>query len=60
MRVRSSLSVNIRSSLATLNVHSTAEQRNAKGVLQNSIQQNVGIKIWSKSLMIRGLCRNTV
>ena len=41
MGIRSSLSVNIRSSLATLNVHSTAEQRNAKSVLQNSMLQNV-------------------
>jgi hypothetical protein len=41
MGIRSSLSVNIRSSLATLNVHSTAEQRNAKSVLQNSTLQNI-------------------
>jgi hypothetical protein len=41
MGIRNSLSVNIRSSLATLNVHSTAEQRNAKCVLLNSILQNV-------------------
>jgi hypothetical protein len=30
MGIRGSLPVNIRSSLATLNVHSTAEQRSAK------------------------------
>jgi hypothetical protein len=56
MGIRSSLSVNIRSSLATLNVHSTAEQRNAKSVLQNSTLQNVV----HKNHMIRGLCRDIV
>jgi hypothetical protein len=41
MGIRGSLPVNIRSSLATLNVHSTAEHRSAKSVLQNGILQNV-------------------